>query len=334
MDELSGAGISALCQLLGIRESDLRRAKKQTRFVYVEKTIIDKKSRKPRHLCYPRKESLLYQIQGQLKDKLLSRIPLLDEVRGYRPGSHNVSTAALVCGRRSLGIVDIAQFHPSITARQVVDALVAHGLSYSWAREIARLVTYNDVVPQGASTSNHIANIVMDHFLREFVKPFADSLRVRFCNFGDDIAFFANDHRAVEKCVRVTKRELRKSGFRVNNQKTRVYTHSGGPRCFLGCSTARNEPDYPREKYRAFRKELRELLYREQNRICAEPITSFKDICSIKQRIAYVKRLNPKKASRLRDLYFRILAARRSEVCASYRKGPTEPPNVAGVPAR
>jgi len=317
MDELSGAGISALCQLLDIRESDLRRAKKQARFVYIEKTIIDKKSKKPRHLCYPRKESLLYQIQGRLKDKLLSRIPLLDEVRGYRPGSHNVSTAALVCGRRSLGIVDVAQFHPSITMRHVIEALASHGLSYSWAREIATLATYNNVVSQGASTSNHIANIVMDHLIRQFIKPLADSLGVQFCNFGDDIAFFSDDHRAVEKCVRVTKCALRKNGFRVNNEKIRIYTHQGGPRCFLGCSTSRDKPDYPRENYRAFRKELRELLHREQNRTSAEPITSFKDTCSIRQRIAYVKRLNTKKARRLLDLYFRILAARRSEVCAS-----------------
>ena len=56
--------------------------------------------------------------------------------------------------------MDIKDFFPSISARAVLTALVAQGLTADVASAITRLVTTNKHVPQGAPTSSIIAQVV------------------------------------------------------------------------------------------------------------------------------------------------------------------------------
>ena len=46
-------GITALCQVLDVKERDYRLARTQIGYVYIEKVKVDRKSGKARHLCYP-----------------------------------------------------------------------------------------------------------------------------------------------------------------------------------------------------------------------------------------------------------------------------------------
>jgi hypothetical protein len=304
------AGITALCKILEINESDYRLARAQIKYVYVERPQLDKKSGKVRDLCYPSQSSMLYIVLSLLKDRVLEKLEVLPEVRGYRKGSHNINTASDVCGHRLMGKVDISKFHPSINRRHIAAALWEHGVSASWSREIARIVTYKGSLPQGAPTSNHIANIVMDSLLRRFVRAFCDGLGVQFRNFGDDIAFYGSHASAVLACVKHVKNAFRVLGFKAN-EKCRDSEHRGGRREFIGCATGRERPDYPRRKYRAFRKELRALVQSERCRGCSKPMTTPRHLNSLRHRIAYVNRLNRVKARNLLDLFYRLCRARR-----------------------
>ena len=93
----------------------------------------------------------------------------------------------------------------------------------------------------------------MDSLLRRYIKPVADMLNVQLRNFGDDIVFFGNDAVAVRACVAQAKKAFRKLGFKAN-EKCRDCEHRGERREFIGCATGREQPDYPRKKYLAFRK--------------------------------------------------------------------------------
>jgi RNA-directed DNA polymerase len=241
-------------------------------------------------------------------------LPLLREIRGYRPKSHNINAASAVCGRPFVGKVDISKFHPSITPSHVSWALKEHGLSSSWSREIALIVTYKGSVPQGAPTSNHIANLVMDSVLRREVKSFADGRHVQFVNFGDDVAFYGDDARAVKITTAFAKKSIESFGFRTN-EKCRECEHRGSGRSFIGCATGRKAPDITRTQYREFRSELRTKIESERTRGNDAPITSNSELNSIMHRIAYVKRLNKHKARRLLDDFYRLCAARRDTQC-------------------
>jgi len=304
------AGISALCNTLGISESDYRLARSQIKRVYIQTIKRDIKSGKSRDICYPRPGSMLQAVQHLLKDNILAKLPILSEIRGYLLESHNITTASDVCGHAYVGKVDISKFHPSISEACVSAVLSEHGLSPSFAREIARMVTYEGRVVQGAATSNHVANLVMDSLLRRDVKAFADRCGVGFRNFGDDVAFFGPDAAAVRACVKRAKKAITNLGFQ-SNDKCRDSEHRGSGRKFVGCATGRELPDYPRIQYRALRKELRALVQSERLRCGPKPLTSKEQLNSLKHRIVYVKRLNHTKARRLMDIFYRLCAARR-----------------------
>lgn len=304
-------GISTLCQVLEVSKADYHYAKSPAGRIYIESAFVDPKTGRARNLCYPPEKSTIRAVQLRIKEVILAELPLLAEVRGYRPKSHNINTAAEVSGSPFMGKVDISKFHPSITPNHVSWALQRHGLSPSWAREIANIVTFKNCIPQGAPTSNHIANLVMDSLLRTSIKRFADKLGVRFVNFGDDIAFGGDSAENVQACVQHAKKSLREMGFRVN-EKCRDCEHRGGQRQFIGCATGRTAPDYPRDKYREFRAELRALTQAERMRCAPQPLTTWSDLNSIKHRIAYIKRLNRHKARRLLDDFHRLRAARKS----------------------
>ena len=248
---------------------------------------------------------MLAVVQRRLKERILEPLELLPEVRGYRRSSHNINACADICGQLFMGKVDISKFHPSISHRHLACALKGARSGASWSREIARLATYSGGVPQGASTSNHAANVVMDSLLRRFIKRFAERRRVGFRNFGDDIAFFGHDALAVQQCVERGKRVISRLGFKAN-EKCRDCEHRGGKREFIGCATGRDLPDLPRAKFRAIKKEMRSMLRVELSRSSIEPITSRSEMNSLRHRILYVKRLNRRKARSLQEIYFRI----------------------------
>jgi len=295
---------------LDISEDEWLRALGEKGVNYIRRVEPDRRSGKPRHLCHPPRNSALFRVQAAIKRKILEKISLAGEIRGYRRGSHNILVAAEVSGSVYCGKIDISNFHPSITKGHVAAALSKHGVPSSWARLIAELATYENTVPQGAPTSNHIANIVLDSIMQRRILPLARTQKVEVRNYGDDIAFYGPAASAVRACVLGTKRLLKKEGFQVNH-KCSECEHRGEKRLFIGCATGRQRPDYPRDKYCSFRKELRQLVRAELSRGSSPPLTSKSDIKSLAHRIGYVARLNRRKARRLWALYHRLCAARR-----------------------
>lgn len=323
--------VQSLCSGLGITQSELEQAKHESTYNYIEHKSRGSNGKSPRDLCYPPPDSMLCRVQRAIKENILTHIPLLSEIRGYLPGQHNISVAMENCGSIFEGRIDIHKFHPMITDSHVLTALAKHGLSWNWARSIARLATYQSdnnhyrngrTVPQGAPTSNHIANIVIDTILRRYIKPFADYKNVIFLNYGDDIIFVSHNKNDVVKCVKHAEHAMQKEGFLINEKKRALAEHRGGKRQFIGCSTGRKLPDYPRDKYRAFRKELRSYLNEMRNTKKYKSGMSKRQLNSIRQRIVYVKRLNRIKARRLYDIYYRICAESRrlyySAICETH----------------
>jgi hypothetical protein len=291
----------------------VRRAERESKFNYIEFDGRDKRSGKTRHFCYPPDRSALRTAQNAIKDRLLREIELVWEVRGYLRKSTHISAAEALCDGRYVGTLDISKFHPSINGGHVFSALRRHGVSCSLARQITRIVTYRDQLPQGASTSNHVANLVVDMLLRCWILPYAGRRGVGVRNYGDDFAFFGDNAKSVTACVRYATRKIRSLGFVVND-KGRECEHRGAQRRFLGCAVGRDRLDFPRQSYRCLRRELREMVSRE--RASAVTITDEKKVNSVRAKINYVNGINKRKGRRLRDELYRLYAARQKRPVA------------------
>ena len=320
-----------LCSRLGVTSDQWRQAVAESRFNYCQYPIRDPRSGKLRELCHPPKDSILFAVQKAIQRRLPEPIPLVDEVRGYRKGQHNIGVCSAIAGALYQGTIDISKFHPCITTGHAAEALAKHGVPPAWARRVSRMVTFHNSLPQGAPTSNHIANIVVDGILRRAILPFARTRGVAVLNYDDDIAFAGADPRAVKECVEHATRAFEKAGFRTN-EKGRACEHRGDRRLFIGCATGRSSPDYPRSKYRTLRDELRSVLHGFLVPGTCAPRLSDRQLRSLKHRIGYVARMNRSKTRRLMDLFYRICAANRRFFAETYRTLAAHPhsPGSAG----
>lgn len=188
--------IADFADFLGISLGILQVARRQRSYIYVEETRTIKK--KARKLCYPPRESELRHVQTAIKNKCLANLPLSDAVQGYRKGRHNINCSEAIAGVAYVAKLDIKDFHPSIRPTLVKRALRRFGVSHEMCRIVTQLVTFKNCVPQGAPTSNHIANLIIDMVVADGVLRFCAARGVIVVNFGDDTAFGGRGPRAGE----------------------------------------------------------------------------------------------------------------------------------------
>lgn len=143
----------------------------------------------PRH-TYDAHEPLK-SIQRKIVDRMLSKVSYPDYLQGGIKDARNprsiYANACVHAGSKVVILQDIADFFPSITVvhvRQVFSKLF--GFSHDVAQLLANLVTREGQVPQGASTSSYLANLVfwdIEPALIERLK----AKGLRYSRFADDI---------------------------------------------------------------------------------------------------------------------------------------------------
>ncbi len=161
----------------------------------------------------------LKSIQRSLLDDTLYTLRATNHAHGFVPGRSIVTNARLHVGRRWVVTLDIKDFFPSITSRQVRAAIDALGGEPEVLSAMTRLLTRHGRLPQGAPTSPHVANLVaaeIDHRLAET----ATSRGWNYTRYADDLTF-SGDSPPVG-LVDDVEALLREHGFRAARGKTHV----------------------------------------------------------------------------------------------------------------
>lgn len=306
--------VADFASYLEVSLSTFQTARRQRSSIYVEKQVLitKRKKLKLRDLCYPPHGCELRTVQMQLKNKCLATLPISDAVRGYREGQHNINCAQIVAGLPHVGKIDLKDFHPSVTPELTAEALIRLSVSRPLCRMITQLVTYKNGLPQGAITSNHMANLVVDMVLRDGVLQFCARRCVTMVNFGDDTAFGGRDRASVDECVEFAKQRFAKFGL-LANSKSSSAEHVGAARSFVGTATGRAHVDLPRQIYREYRKELR-AAFTKEGMASVFPLVTETEMRSFRGKISYTARLNPYKARQLKEIFHRLARRRRDKL--------------------
>ncbi len=124
-------------------------------------------------------------------DRLLVRIAyptyLHGGIRDRMTPRSIYSNARLHAGARAVILQDIKDFYPSITIRHVRDIFKGlMGFSEEVASVLADLTTRDGVVPQGASTSSYLANLVFWDIEPALVARLS-AQGIQYSRFADDI---------------------------------------------------------------------------------------------------------------------------------------------------
>lgn len=171
-------------------------------------------------LIHKPKPSLHY-IQHMLLEKIFNYVPMQKHVVAYVLGRNSVYGAAQHVGKEVVLSLDIAGFFHAVKRAQIRKSLCAY-YPRPVAHLIAELVTCENFVPQGASTSGAVANLVaQDTFDKDILEQLPEWTYTRY---SDDLTFSCVNRvsetellSAIERVVSI----LEQHGFALNRDKTR-----------------------------------------------------------------------------------------------------------------
>ena len=185
---------------------------------HYHKVKLPKKSGGYRNLSVP--DAVLKSVQKRITEVLLIHMPVSRYAKAYRYGSSTLRNAKHHVGRQVVLKLDILHFFDSIRYSTVKNKVFPEVI---YAEPLRILLTmlcyYKDALPQGASSSPAITNIL----LYEFDEQIGQGCRERgiaYTRYCDDMTF-SGDFEPAE-LIRFIRPELKKLGFLLNEQKTRI----------------------------------------------------------------------------------------------------------------
>jgi len=132
--------------------------------------------------CYPLKK-----IQKRIND-LLHSIELPDYMYGSIRGKNHIMNALQHLEQEYFLTTDLKNFFPNINHHQVFHMFCNNGFSPSVSRILTKLTTYNKSLPQGATSSPVIANLVFVDTAQQLAL-LSEKHNIIFTAFLDDLSF-------------------------------------------------------------------------------------------------------------------------------------------------
>ena len=218
---------------------------------HYRKVLIPKKSGGYRKLSVP--DEVMKRIQRQISDVLLIHMPISRYAKAYRFGSTTMKNARLHVGKPVVLKLDILHFFDSIRYSDMKDKVFPAEIYAENIRILlAMLCYYKDFLPQGAPTSPAITNILMYKF-DETVGTWCQERGIAYTRYCDDMTFSGDFDPA--EAIWFVRQELRKMGFLLNEQKTRIQ-RSGQQQTVTGI-VVNEKMSIPAD----YRRKLRQELY-------------------------------------------------------------------------
>ncbi len=195
----------------------------------------------------------LLEVQRWINDTILVQVLLPNHVTGFRRGYSIVDNAKMHCGREELIKLDIENFFPSIEFRRIMFVFMRLGYPQNVSYYLSKLCTLDDRLPQGASTSPALSNIVCKNMDRQFYN-ICKKYRLRYTRYADDISI--SDQHIPKGIKRLFFEIIENENFKVNEKKVRFL--SGRDRKIVtGLDITSGVPRVTRK----FRREIQKDVY-------------------------------------------------------------------------
>lgn len=178
---------------------------------------IKKKNGKNRYIYEPLPD--LKTVQRWILDNVLENIPVSRYAKAYVKGVNLKHNARFHLRQDKVLSMDIKDFFPSITIKDVVLIFEEMGYLHNLACFMAHLCCLNNRLPQGAPTSPYISNIRLAN-LDNRISDYTIKNNIRYTRYADDLSFSGSFDQHV--LIPIISKYVWEEGFRVNSKKTRV----------------------------------------------------------------------------------------------------------------
>lgn len=241
--------LSSLEQDLGISAKTLYAVSNNISKHY-RKAKLPKKSGGYRNLSVP--DEVLKAIQRQISEVLLIHMPVSRHAKAYRFGSSTLRNAKHHVGKQVVLKLDILHFFDSIRYSTVKDKVFPAEIYEEPLRILLTMLCYHkDALSQGAPSLPTITNIILYEF-DELIGQWCRARNITYTRYCDDLTF-SGDYNSAE-VIRFVRLELKKLGFLLNEQKTRIQ-HPGQQQTVTGI-VVNKKLSIPADFRRKLRQEL------------------------------------------------------------------------------
>lgn len=250
---------------------------------------LKRPGKRPRPIDQP--IGVLKEVQRRARAHFLAGQPLDEGVRACVKGGSAYKNADVHRNQKYFAKFDIKNCYPNVNNTMTYRNLRSIGLGPKPASLLTRLSTRFRHIPQGAPTSDMIANLVLRQ-VDQRVREIAEAFHLERGRCMDDIALSgdAGTHEAMGLVIAA----IRESGFAVPHKKTK---HAGPSVAHVATGYTVNGPWGPKV-VRSKVQEIRTQVYRVT---CAsrrgEPIEQY--LPSVRGSLAYLRRTNPGVVRRL-----------------------------------
>jgi RNA-directed DNA polymerase len=183
--------------------------------------IKNTNSKKERTIHSP--NSKLKDVQQQLAKILQKVYRTPKSVHGYVTGKNIKSNALAHVHNNIIYSTDIENFFPTIHFGRVKKLFMSIPFNFNTevASEIARIVIFKNMLPQGAPTSPIISNMICLKLDKQLLK-IAKEYHISYSRYADDITFSTNRKILIEKVIPLIENAIESNGFKLNIKKTKM----------------------------------------------------------------------------------------------------------------
>jgi RNA-directed DNA polymerase len=201
---------------------------------------------------------VVFKVEGTLKaaQRLIARSIALcwtpdDCVYGYVKGKSIAANAARHLNKAIVLHIDLQDFFGFITDVHVIDAFQILGAAQEAAEMLAKICTLDGSLPQGASSSPALSNVVVRNLDKDLL-DIAKRRGATYTRYADDLVFSGQDVPPMRAIAAV----VHAHGLAVNESKTRKQLR-GRPQYVTGLTVADSTaPRVPRLLKRQLRQDI------------------------------------------------------------------------------
>ena len=231
----------------------------------------------------------LKEVQRRIRSQLLAIQPLPDFVHGCVKARSTFTNAWPHRDQASIASIDIRNFYPSVDFNKVYRLWGRLGLGPKLARILTKLTTTHGCLPQGAPTSDALANLVLRPVDDE-IKAVAEALGLSLSRYLDNFDLAGCRSR---ECIPLVIDALRREGHSVRHQKT-FNAGPGRAHVVTGYNVNGSRPSVSKSYRMMVRARVHHLIVATQRGEVTKRMVE-----SVKGHLAHIRKSNPGTAVRL-----------------------------------
>lgn len=231
---------------------------------YYKTYTIPKKSGKPRTISQPSKR--LKGLQAWILENILNKLKVSNSCKGFEIGSSTASNAEPHRGANTVLTIDLKDFFPTVTHKQVFNVFKAVGYNSTIAIIFTNICTFEEALPQGSPCSPKLANLCAWQ-LDVRIQGYVGKRGINYTRYADDLSFSGLSPVKVVQILPMIKTIVEDESFKINPSKTRI-AGSSRAKVVTGLVLSNDTFGVGKKKYKNVRAKIYHLtLKKEQSNI-------------------------------------------------------------------